>query len=76
MEKNVISAWNGGIPQLYATPPFIIFIQTWVGPQNTTYKEYSTTVYVPSLELGRSHPLSLQRPSPRIQTGGGTIACG
>jgi hypothetical protein len=32
-----------------------------------------TTVYVPSLELGLSHPLSRQRvcPSPRNQGGGG-----
>ncbi len=49
-----------------------------------TYTKYiyikSTTVYVPSSELGRSHPLSRQRvcPSPRNQTGGGegTLACG
>jgi hypothetical protein len=28
--KNAISAWNGSIPQLYATPPFSIFThKTW-----------------------------------------------
>ncbi len=38
----------------------------------------STIVYVPSLELGLSHPLSRQRvcPSPRKQGGGGIVACG
>ncbi len=37
----------------------------------------STTVYVPSSELGLSHPLSRQRvcPSPRNQRGGGAHSC-
>ncbi len=70
MEKNVISAWNGGIPQLYATPPFSIFIQTWVGPQNTTYKELPQCMS-PSLELGLSRPLSHQRVCPSPGSKGG-----
>jgi hypothetical protein len=38
----------------------------------------STTVYVPALGLGLSHPLSRQRvcPSPRNQIVVGTLACG
>jgi Cft2 family RNA processing exonuclease len=38
----------------------------------------STTLYVPSSELGLSHPLSCQQvcPSPRNQRRGGTLACG
>jgi hypothetical protein len=38
----------------------------------------STTVYVPSSELGFSQPHSRQRvcPSPRNQRGGSTLACG
>ena len=38
----------------------------------------STTVYVPSSELGLSQPISRQRvfPSPQKQGGGGTLACG
>jgi hypothetical protein len=38
----------------------------------------STTVYVPSSELGLSHPFSRQRvcPSARFKGGGGTLACG
>ncbi len=38
----------------------------------------STTVFVPSSELGLSKPLSRQRvfPSPKKRWGGGTLACG
>ncbi len=38
----------------------------------------STTVYVPSLELGLPHPFSLKRvcPPPRTKGWGGTLACG
>ncbi len=46
---------------------------------NTKYLYmWSTTVYVPSLELGLPHPLSRKRvcPTPRTKGWGGTLACG
>ncbi len=42
------------------------------------YKEYGTTVYVPSLELGPNHPLSRKRVCPppgSSEPQGGTLAC-
>jgi hypothetical protein len=44
-----------------------------LGVPHEVYITQSTTVYVPSSDLGLSHPLSRQRvcPSPRYQMGGG-----
>ncbi len=44
-----------------------------LGVPHKVYITQSTTVYVPSSDLGLSHPLSRQRvcPSPRYQMGGG-----
>ncbi len=60
-------------------------LSTWSTPgrsflQPTKYLYIKSTKYVPSPELGLSHPLSCQRvcPSPRNQRGGegSTLACG
>ncbi len=52
------------------------------GPRTKHIYVQSTTVYVPSSELGLSHPLSRQRvcpyprAPPRYRGGGGILACG
>ncbi len=57
--------------------PLLLFISAIFRPQMVVLTKYiyikSTTVYVPSSELGLSHPLSRQRvcPSPRTKGGGG-----
>jgi hypothetical protein len=67
--KRLPSRYRSGIPRpsVYPTNYKVLI-----------YKEYGTTVYVPTSELRVSLPLSRQRvcPSPWNRGGGDTLSCG